>query len=84
MLIYFRSDFVYMVPPFLAYYGMISENQTLLSEAYNQISLYRTYLRDSNANNLWYHIVGGVSGADLGHWATGRLSANFLINEWRH
>lgn len=64
------SDFVYMVPPFLAYYGMISNNQTLLSEAYNQILLYRNYLRDPNANNLWHHILLG-SGTDEGHWATG-------------
>lgn len=60
-----------MVPPFLAYYGMISDNQTLLSEAYNQISIYRNYLRDENANNLWQHVVLGV-GTDFGHWATGR------------
>ncbi|KIM74461.1 hypothetical protein PILCRDRAFT_702405 [Piloderma croceum F 1598] len=64
------SDFVYMAPPFLAYFGMISQNQTLLSEAYNQISLYRNYLRDSSANNLWKHIVLGT-GVDEGHWATG-------------
>jgi hypothetical protein len=34
---YCRSDFVYMVPPFLAYYGALSGNVTLLVEAYNQI-----------------------------------------------
>ena len=26
-----------MVPPFLAYYGVLSQNQTLLGEAYTQV-----------------------------------------------
>ncbi|EGN97365.1 hypothetical protein SERLA73DRAFT_184047 [Serpula lacrymans var. lacrymans S7.3] len=69
------SDFVYMVPPFLAYYGVITENRTLVSEAYNQISLYRSYLRDPDANNLWKHILLGSSGNDEGHWATGNAWA---------
>jgi len=59
-----------MAPPFIAYFGMISQNQTLLSEAYNQISLYRNYLRDSSANNLWKHVLLGAW-VDEGHWATG-------------
>ncbi|EKM77140.1 hypothetical protein AGABI1DRAFT_101862 [Agaricus bisporus var. burnettii JB137-S8] len=59
------SDSVYMVPPFLAYYGIISNNQTLLMEAYNQIKLYRNYLRDSDAQNRWKHVVLG-SGTDEG------------------
>ncbi|KAG5339433.1 hypothetical protein C0989_004266 [Termitomyces sp. Mn162] len=65
------SDFVYMVPPFLAYYGMITQNRTLLLEAYNQISLYRSYLRDTSANNLWKHVLLGSSLNDEGHWSTG-------------
>ncbi|KAG5733865.1 hypothetical protein E4T56_gene9199, partial [Termitomyces sp. T112] len=65
------SDFVYMVPPFLAYYGMITQNRTLLLEAYNQISLYRSYLRDTSANNLWKHVLLGSSQNDEGHWSTG-------------
>ena len=28
---------MYMVPPFLAYYGVLSQNQTLLGEAYTQV-----------------------------------------------
>ncbi|KAJ7577833.1 glycoside hydrolase family 105 protein [Mycena floridula] len=64
------SDSVYMVPPFLAYYGMLTENKTLISEAYNQIKLYRNYLRDGGANNLWKHIELG-SFNDSGHWSTG-------------
>ena len=66
---------MYMVPPFLAYYGVIAQNETLLVEAYNQIKLYRSYLRDPFANNLWKHILlGSGTGAtpnDEGYWATG-------------
>ncbi|KZP00223.1 Six-hairpin glycosidase [Calocera viscosa TUFC12733] len=62
------SDFVYMTPPFIAYYGAVTQNQTLLATAYQQISLYRDALRDSSG--LWRHIVLG-SGTDDGHWATG-------------
>ncbi|KAG6848236.1 hypothetical protein H0H93_002035 [Arthromyces matolae] len=65
------SDFVYMVPPFLAYYGMVTQNRTLMLEAYTQISLYRQYLRDTSANNLWKHVLLGTSGNDEGHWSTG-------------
>ncbi|KAF8212225.1 Six-hairpin glycosidase-like protein [Mycena galopus ATCC 62051] len=69
------SDSVFMVPPFLAYYGVLTGNTTLLNEAYNQIKLYRNYLRDTSAKNLWKHIVLGTNAADgpndLGHWSTG-------------
>jgi len=64
------SDSVYMVPPFLAYYGVISRNRTLLSESYNQIKLYRNYLRDPTAN-MWKHVLLGTSGIDEGFWSTG-------------
>lgn len=71
---------MYMVPPFLAYYGVLSLNQTLVSEAYKQISLYRSYLLDKSTNHLWHHILLGTlsSGApnDPGHWSTGRLFRN--------
>ncbi|KAJ7449823.1 Six-hairpin glycosidase-like protein [Mycena latifolia] len=69
------SDSVYMVPPFLAYYGVVTANTTLISEAYNQIKLYRNYLRDTKADNLWKHIVLGNDTSDApndeGHWSTG-------------
>ncbi|KAI5981511.1 Six-hairpin glycosidase-like protein [Pisolithus marmoratus] len=65
------SDFVYMAPPFLAYYGVLTGNQSLVQEAYNQIRLYRKYLRDSNASNIWKHIQLGLYGTDNGHWSTG-------------
>ena len=59
-----------MVPPFLAYYGVVTGNKTLISEAVNQISLYRKNLKESNG--LWKHIVLGSSDTqDGGHWSTG-------------
>lgn len=32
-----RADSVYMVPPFLAYYGVLTSNQSLVQEAYQQV-----------------------------------------------
>ena len=65
-----RSDFIYMVPPFLAYYGVITRNRTLLGESYNQIALYRSYLFDPT-ESLWRHVLLGVSQNDEGFWSTG-------------
>ncbi|KAF5313839.1 hypothetical protein D9619_013072 [Psilocybe cf. subviscida] len=64
------SDFVYMVPPFLAYYGVTTKNRTLVAESYNQIKLYRQYLRD-NTTGMWRHVLMGTSGNDPGFWSTG-------------
>ncbi|EIN04180.1 Six-hairpin glycosidase [Punctularia strigosozonata HHB-11173 SS5] len=64
------SDFVYMVPPTLAYYGVITGNQSMVQFAYNQVKLYRNYLIDTHANNLWKHVLMG-SFNDTGHWSTG-------------
>ncbi|KAJ7285820.1 glycoside hydrolase family 105 protein [Mycena rebaudengoi] len=68
------SDFVYMVPPFLAMYGVVTSNSTHIAEAYKQIKLYRNYLLDTNSKNLWKHIVMGSGNNvpnDEGHWSTG-------------
>ena len=59
-----RSDFIYMVPPFLAMYGAIQRNSTVMGEAYNQIKLYREVLRDGSG--LWKHIIGDGDGLDQG------------------
>ncbi|KAI0776995.1 Six-hairpin glycosidase-like protein [Trametes elegans] len=64
------SDFVYMVPPFLAYYGVLTKNETLIQEAYDQCRLYRQYLVDDDAGGMWKHIVLGQN-TDDGHWSTG-------------
>ena len=67
-----RADFIYMAPPFIAYYGAIQggDNGTaLLTEAYTQCKLYRQYLSDDSG--LWKHIVLG-SWQDNNHWGTGK------------
>ncbi|KIY45919.1 hypothetical protein FISHEDRAFT_76154 [Fistulina hepatica ATCC 64428] len=69
------SDFVYMVPPFLAYYGALQggDNGTsLLQDAYDQIRLYRDALRDDDG--LWRHVALGTW-QDTTHWATGNAWA---------
>jgi rhamnogalacturonyl hydrolase YesR len=71
----YRSDFIYMVPPFLAYYGVTTGNQSMVQEAHTQVGLYRDALRDGKAHNLWHHIVGGDGGTDAGHWSTGNAWA---------
>jgi rhamnogalacturonyl hydrolase YesR len=71
------SDGVYMAPPFIALYGLMTENQTLLQTAYDQVRLYRDALRipSGTAQGLFYHIVNasavGGAGQDLGAWLTG-------------
>ncbi|GAA5944324.1 uncharacterized protein JCM15063_006559 [Sporobolomyces koalae] len=72
------SDFVYMVPPFLAYYGVTSRNTSLLDAAYTQCRLYRQYLL-SPSIGLWKHIVLGNT-PDLGLWSTGNgWAANGML-----
>lgn len=56
-------------PPFLAYYGVLSANTSLIQEAYDQIRLYRLYLQP-NGTGLWSHIILGAS-PDSGQWLTG-------------
>ena len=64
-----------MVPPFLATYGVTTRNRTLLEESYNQIKLYRSYLRDSQTG-MWRHVLLGENATldtpnDPGFWCTG-------------
>jgi len=72
-----------MVPPFLAYYGVITRNRTMVGEAYKQIKLYRQYLIDPS-QGLWRHIVLGTSldepPNDPGFWSTGGL----LLFSWKN
>ncbi|KAK4047821.1 hypothetical protein OIV83_005164 [Microbotryomycetes sp. JL201] len=67
------SDYMSMVPPFLAYYGVVAPNQSALDQAYQQCQLYRKYLRDPTTG-LWKHVVLG-SWQDNGLWATGNAWA---------
>ncbi|PFH52600.1 hypothetical protein AMATHDRAFT_189281 [Amanita thiersii Skay4041] len=69
------ADFVYMVPPFIAYYGALqqgTEGTELLQVAYDQCRLYRQALRDKSG--LWKHITLG-NWQDNSHWATGNAWA---------
>lgn len=66
-----RSDFVYMVPPFIAYYGTLAggaQGSVYLQTAYDQCRLYRDGLRDESG--FWRHIAQGPF-QDTTHWATG-------------
>ena len=69
------ADFVYMAPPFIAYYGALEDEncQTLLQTAYDQVRLYREVLYDADVG-LWRHIALG-DGTDPTHWATGNAWA---------
>ena len=62
------ADFMYMVPPFLAYYAADQKNETLLRESVRQCSLYRDVLQSKNGG-LWGHIIGPHK--DSGLWSTG-------------
>ncbi|KAJ7147627.1 Six-hairpin glycosidase-like protein [Mycena crocata] len=62
------ADFMYMAPPFMAYYAADSNNATLLEDTYKQCGLYRDVLKSDGG--LWQHIVGPQA-ADPGHWSTG-------------
>jgi len=64
------ADNVYMVPPFLAYYGVVTNNKTVVEEAYNQIKWYREILQDSSTK-LWKHMSHSFEAKDDGLWATG-------------
>ncbi|KAJ7728269.1 hypothetical protein DFH07DRAFT_1066405 [Mycena maculata] len=76
------ADFMYMAPPFIAYFAADSSNASLLETAYLQCGLYRQVLLfnsdsatpsavgSSATNGLWQHIVGPQS-ADPGLWSTG-------------
>ena len=71
------ADFVYMAPPFIAYYGALLEDGSrcheLLQVAYDQVRLYREVLYDPSVM-LWRHIALG-NGTDATYWATGNAWA---------
>lgn len=65
------ADFVYMVPPFLAYMAVANNDTHLMSETIEQIRLYREVLAvaQDSCGKLWMHIVGPKN-ADHGFWST--------------
>ena len=70
------SDYVYMAPPFIAYYGALKcgdEGESLLQTAYVQVKFYREVLFDQDVG-LWRHIALG-EGTDPTHWGTGNAWA---------
>ncbi|KAK7450619.1 hypothetical protein VKT23_012929 [Stygiomarasmius scandens] len=76
------ADFMYMAPPFLAYYAAATSNTTLLREAVDQCSHYHDVLSTASSSSpaptpfnpaltgLWHHIIGPQS-TDFGLWSTG-------------
>ncbi|SCZ98986.1 BZ3500_MvSof-1268-A1-R1_Chr7-1g09342 [Microbotryum saponariae] len=75
------ADSIYMVPPFLAYYGTINANMSLIQEAYDQCRLYRQNLRNASSG-LYKHILWG-SNPDPDPWATGNAwAAAGMIRVW--
>ncbi|KAL0576630.1 hypothetical protein V5O48_005360 [Marasmius crinis-equi] len=68
------ADFMYMVPPFMAYYAVDINDGNLLHDSVTLCGNYREVLKanipDSPLNGAWTHIVGPQS-ADSGLWATG-------------
>lgn len=67
------SDAVSMFPPFLAFYGVVSNNLEYIQEAVEQCRLYREVLSIASGPKagLWKHIIGPSDMADEGVWSTG-------------
>ncbi|KAL5512744.1 hypothetical protein ACEPAG_3010 [Sanghuangporus baumii] len=68
------NDGVFMGPPFLAYYGAVTDNQTLLQLAFDNIRLFRdALLIDGPTGKLWAHIYNEETASfqDKGIWGTG-------------
>ncbi|KAF2647644.1 Six-hairpin glycosidase [Lophiostoma macrostomum CBS 122681] len=68
------ADFIYMAPPFLAYYAISTSDVELLKEAANQCKLYSDILQTDSG--LWLHIVGSEDHTnDRALWSTGNAWA---------
>lgn len=63
------ADFVAMVPPFMAYYAVVSSDVGLIDQTVEQVRFYRDVLRDARTG-LWSHI-SGARNEDRGFWSTG-------------
>lgn len=72
------ADGVFMGPPFIAYYGAVTSNQTLLQLAYDNCRLYRSALRVKGPYGYaWGHIYDDdtKTWSDKGIWGTGNAWA---------
>lgn len=67
---------VFMVPPSLAFAGVLLNNQTLVSIAHEQCQLYRSAMRNETAG-LWAHIILGEGIQDMNRWLTGNAWAAY-------
>jgi len=73
------ADFLYMAPPFLAYYAVETANAELLQQTVEQCGLYRQVLQanfssSTSYRGIWEHIIGPVN-LDTGVWSTGNAWA---------
>ncbi|KAF8623005.1 hypothetical protein AX15_006597 [Amanita polypyramis BW_CC] len=70
------ADFIYMAPPFIAYYGAATNNLSILQQAVEQCQLYRQILQTNNTSlqGAWTHILGSDD-SDSGIWSTGNAWA---------
>ncbi|KAG9101357.1 hypothetical protein FRC06_003120, partial [Ceratobasidium sp. 370] len=77
-----KADGVYMGFPFIATYGAVTQNQTVLQIAYDQCRLYRDALRIPGPG-IWAHIFSDSKQSfdDKGLWATGNAwAAKGMLN----
>ncbi|KAJ3932359.1 MAG: Six-hairpin glycosidase-like protein [Lentinula lateritia] len=82
------ADFVYMAPPFLAYYAVETSNSWLLQQTVEQCGLYREILQKkvssmTSYKGLWEHIIGPVN-QDTGVWSTGNAWAAAVLKAPPH
>ncbi|EME82195.1 uncharacterized protein MYCFIDRAFT_211568 [Pseudocercospora fijiensis CIRAD86] len=73
------ADFIYMAPPFLAYYATSINNTDVIREAVAQCLLYRQVLQPNVSSHAisagaWRHIIGPKN-QDVGLWSTGNAWA---------
>lgn len=65
-----------MVPPSLAFAGVVLNNRTLVEAAHEQCLLYREGMRNESAG-LWAHILLGEGIEDTNRWLTGNAWAAY-------
>ncbi|KAH8810677.1 Six-hairpin glycosidase-like protein [Xylogone sp. PMI_703] len=63
------ADFIYMGPPFLAYYAASSNDPALLEDVVSQCGLYRDVLQKTDGL-IWDHIAANDSSKDYAPWST--------------
>lgn len=65
------ADFIFMAPPFMAYYAVATLNDSYIRTALGQCLLYRQVLKPNDTeSSAWQHILGGPQ-RDVGRWSTG-------------